>query len=71
MGRPSSKAAAEKKGVVLAVWRGEITVTEAARRESVSATSISNWRERVDRGCCARGQQPGENAGLTWPRLAV
>ena len=43
MGRPSSKAMTEKKRIELAVLRGEITVAEAARRESVSQTSIANW----------------------------
>jgi hypothetical protein len=45
MGRPSTKAAAKKKRIVLAVLRAEMTVTEAARRESVSATLIANWRD--------------------------
>jgi transposase len=45
MGRPSSKPTAEKKRIVLAVLRNEITLAEAARRESVSQTSIANWRD--------------------------
>jgi transposase len=33
-------------GVVLAVLQGEMSVAEAARRHGVTATTISNWRDR-------------------------
>jgi transposase len=32
--------------VVLAVLLGEMSVAEAARRHGVTATTISNWRDR-------------------------
>jgi transposase len=36
----------ERFRVVLAVLQGEMSVAEAARRHGVTATTISNWRDR-------------------------
>jgi transposase-like protein len=36
----------ERFRVVLAVSQGEMSVAEAARRHGVTATTISNWRDR-------------------------
>lgn len=46
MARPSSRSAADKVRIVLAVLRGEVSIAEAARREGVSQTSIANWRDQ-------------------------
>ncbi len=44
--------------IVLAVFRGGVTVAEAARREGVSQTSITNWRDQF-----LDGGQQGVAAG--------
>jgi transposase len=36
----------ERFRVALAVLQGEMSVAEAARRHGVTATTISNWRDR-------------------------
>ena len=46
MARPPSRAAEDKSRIVLAVFRGEVSIAEAARREGVSQTSIANWRDQ-------------------------
>jgi transposase len=37
----------ERFRVVLAVLQGEMSVAEAARRHGVTATTISNWQDRL------------------------
>src|SRR5207247_9639732 len=44
--RPPVKPVEEKVRIVLAVLRGEVSMTEAARRERVSETSIAAWRDQ-------------------------
>ncbi|HEX9854303.1 MAG TPA: helix-turn-helix domain-containing protein [Acidimicrobiia bacterium] len=46
MARPPSRSAEDKVRIVLAVLRGEVTMSEVARREGVSQTSIANWRDQ-------------------------
>lgn len=36
----------DKERIVLAILREELTITEAARREGVSATSLAKWRDQ-------------------------
>ena len=44
MARPPTIPADKKTRIVLAVLAGEVTITEAARREQVSEQSISRWK---------------------------
>lgn len=46
MGRQRVKSVGDKTRIVLGVLRGEISVAAAARRESVSAMSVSKWRDQ-------------------------
>lgn len=46
MSRPPVWPPDQKLRIVLAVVRGEVSVSEAARREGVSETSIAKWRDR-------------------------
>lgn len=41
MARPAQKSKEDKVRIVLAVLRGELSVAEAARRESTSQTSVA------------------------------
>jgi len=53
MGNQPAKSVEDKNRIVLAVLRGEISITEASRREGVSQVSISKWRDQF----LAGGQQ--------------
>ena len=53
MGHQPTRSVEDKNRIVLAVLRGEISIVEAARREGVSQTSISKWRDQF----LAGGQQ--------------
>ena len=53
MGHQPIKSVEDKNRIVLAVLRGEISIVEVSRRESVSQTSISKWRDQF----LAGGQQ--------------
>lgn len=44
MGRPPTIPAEKKSRVVMSVIAGEMTITEAARREKVSEQSIGRWK---------------------------
>ena len=44
MARPSLKSADEKLRILLAVLKGELTASKAARRHSVSEQSVHNWK---------------------------
>src|SRR3954452_23992468 len=44
MGRPPVIAPEKKPRIVLAVLAGEVSVTEAARKEQVSEQSIHRWK---------------------------
>lgn len=44
MGRPPVIAPEKKARIVLAVLAGEVSVTEAARKEQVSEQSIHRWK---------------------------
>lgn len=44
MGRPSVIAPERKTRIVLAVLAGEVSVSEAARKEQVSEQSIHRWK---------------------------
>jgi transposase len=44
MGRPPSIPAEKKTRIVLSVLAGEMTITQAARREGVSEQSIGRWK---------------------------
>ena len=44
MARPSKKTTEDKVRIVLAVLRGEVTATEAGRKNGVSEQSIHNWK---------------------------
>lgn len=46
MARPPQKSKEDKVRIVLAVLRGEVTIAEAARRESTSETSVAKWRDQ-------------------------
>lgn len=46
MGSQPVKSVEDKTRIVLAVLRGEISIAEASRRESVSQVSISKWRDQ-------------------------
>ena len=46
MARPPQKSKQDKVRIVLAVLRGEVTIAEAARRESTSQTSVAKWRDQ-------------------------
>lgn len=50
MARPPVKAPEQKLRIVLAVVRGEVSISEAARREGVSETSIAKWRDQFLEG---------------------
>jgi hypothetical protein len=41
MARPPQKSKEDKVRIVLAVLRGEVTIAQAARRESTSQTSVA------------------------------
>lgn len=45
MAQPPVKSVEDKTRIVLAVLRGEVSIAEAARRESTSQVSISKWRD--------------------------
>lgn len=45
-----SKKPEEKARIVLAVIKGEMSITEAARRYECSPTSITNWRDQFVEG---------------------
>lgn len=62
MARPPLKSAEEKARIVISVLREEMTMTEAARREGVSQTTIAKWRDRFLTGgqvALAAGNRPG------------
>ena len=44
MGRPPVIPAERKTRIVLSVLAGEVSITEAARREKVSEQSIGRWK---------------------------
>lgn len=44
--RPAQKSVEDKARIVLAVFRGELTIAEVARREGTSQTSVAKWRDR-------------------------
>lgn len=46
MARPSKKTTEDKVRIVLAVLRGEVTATEAGRKNGVSEQSTHNWRRQ-------------------------
>ena len=51
----------KKTRIVLSVLAGEVTVSEAARREKVSAQSIGNWKRQflqAGKSGLASGQGP-------------
>lgn len=45
MARPSKFSAEKKQQIVLSVLRGELKITEAARRYAASEVSIARWRD--------------------------
>ncbi len=45
MARPSKFSAEKKQQIVLSVLRGELKITEAARRHAASEVSIARWRD--------------------------
>ena len=63
MARPSQKSKADKVRIVLAVLRGEVTIAEAARRESTSQTSVAKWRDQF----LAGGEQALEEGARHGP----
>jgi transposase len=50
MARPPMFKVQEKQRIVLSVLRGECAVTEAARRNKCSETSIAKWRDQFVQG---------------------
>lgn len=50
MSRPPARSPEDKERIVLAILRDELSVAEAARREGVSATSLSKWRDQFLEG---------------------
>jgi transposase len=50
MSRPPVKSPDEKLRIALTVVRGEVSISEAARREGVSETSIAKWRDQFLEG---------------------
>lgn len=46
MARPPARSPEDKERIVLAILREEVTITEASRREGVSATSLAKWRDQ-------------------------
>jgi transposase len=62
MARPSARSPEQKFRVVLAVVRGEISISAVARREGVSETTIAKWRDRfldAGRHGLAQGSRTG------------
>ncbi|MCM6775273.1 helix-turn-helix domain-containing protein [Nocardia sp. CDC159] len=54
----------DKVRIVLAVLKGEISVSEAARRRGVSAMAVSKWKQAfVDAGAKALEPRPSGPAG--------
>jgi len=65
MSRPPVIPAADKVRIVLSILAGEMTCAEAARRNKVSETSVSNWKRAfLDGGGAAieAGSHAGPNA---------
>jgi transposase len=65
MSRPPAIAAAYKVRIVLSIPAGEMTCAEAARRNKVSETSVSNWKRAFLEGGAAAVESrwsPGPNA---------
>lgn len=58
MARPPSRSAEDKVRIVLAVLRGEVTIAEVGRSESVSQTSIANRREMRSSTAASRQSPP-------------
>lgn len=44
MGKPPQVPVEKKTGIVLSILAGEMTITEAVRREKVSEQSIGRWK---------------------------
>lgn len=44
MSRPPTHSVEKKLRIVLAVLAGELSITEAAKREKVSTQAIGNWK---------------------------
>jgi transposase len=68
MARPPLKSAGEKARIVISILREEMTMTEAARREGVSQTTIAKWRDRFLAGgqsALAAGNRPGTSSRQT------
>lgn len=66
MARPSVKPPEERLRIVLSVLRGEVSVAEASRRERVSETTISKWRDvflEGGRDALVRGGRLGPSGG--------
>ena len=59
MGQKPVKSVEDKNRIVLAVLRGEVTISAAARREGVSQVSISRWRDAFLAGGQAALAQTG------------
>lgn len=62
MSRPPTIPVEKKVRIVLAVFQGEITVAEAARREKVSEQAIGNWKRQF-----LEGGKAGIEAGKSKP----
>ena len=60
MAKPSGRSPERKLQVVLSVLRGEVSVSEAARRAGVAEATVHNWKRafvEAGRGGLARGQR--------------
>jgi transposase-like protein len=51
-----------KKHVVAEIELGQVSLTGAARKYSISATAISRWREQLKAGSLGEGVSPREKA---------
>lgn len=69
MGRAPVIAVERKTRVVLAVLAGEVSVSEAARKEKVSEQSIHRWR--ADFVECGKVGLSAGRTGLSTPRAAA
>lgn len=67
MARPPVIPVEDKLRIVLSVLAGEMTIAEAARRNTVSENSVSRWKQQFIEGGRA-GLAEGSRAGSENPR---